>query len=195
MKTKFTSLLLSLCLLTTLALGQSGADLPSFGKGILATATTPVNGTNEVQTLTIGGTPSGGTFKISFRGKSTGAITWSSTNNTLVNNVAAALEALGEIGTSNVSVGVGTMTAGVGTITIQFVVNLSKLDVPLMVATSSLTGSSPTAAITTTTPGVTADGRNSPKGQLLIDKGNGKLYINTSSTSQNPTWTVVGSQS
>lgn len=32
-----------------------------------------------------------------------------------------------------------------------------------------------------------------PKGSLLIDTTNGKLYINTN-TQASPTWTVVGSQ-
>ena len=80
----------------------------------------PAAGTNEVQTLTIGGTPTGGTFRLSYQGRRTGLIAWSATNNTLVANVDAALEALPTIGTGGVVTAAGTLTAGVGTITITF---------------------------------------------------------------------------
>lgn len=176
-------------------LAQAGDPLPSFGRGILVTATTPVTGTNCIQTITIGGTPTAGTFTLSFKGKTTAAITWSATNATLVANIDAALEALSVIGTGGVTTAVGTMTAGIGTITVTFTANNAKLAISTMGSVSSLTGTAPTLAVATTTPGVTADGRSSVTGQLLIDKSVGKLYINTSTTSLNPTWTVVGTQS
>lgn len=155
----------------------------------------PGAGTSEVQTLTIGGTPDGGTFKLEFDGEKTAAISWSSTNNTLRDNVDAALEALPNVGTGNVTVAVGTMTAGIGTLTITFAGDLASKAVNLItVALNSLTGTSPTLAVAETTPGVDADFRGAKKGALVVDTTNGKLYINTG-TATSPTWTVVGSQS
>lgn len=155
------------------------------------TAGAPVNGTDEVQTLTIDAT--GGTFKLKFDGHTTAAISWSSTNNTLRDNVDAALEALPNIGTGGVTVAVGTMTAGVGTLTITFGGNLAKMAVPtITVANNSLTGTA-TLSIAETTPGVDASARGAPKGATLVDTTNGIIYINTG-TALAPTWTKVGTQ-
>jgi hypothetical protein len=148
-----------------------------------------------VQTLTIGGTPTSGTFKLKFDGFTTAAITWSSTNNTLRDNVDAALEALPNIGTGNVTTAVGTMTAGIGTLTITFAGELGTKAVPtITVANNSLAGTAPTVDVAETTPGVDATARLAAKGALLTDTTNGKLYIN-SGTAFSPTWTVVGAQS
>src|SRR5690349_13030962 len=89
-------------------------------------AGTPSAGTDEVQTITVGGTPTGGTFTLTFQNRTTAAITWSATNNTLRDNVDAALEALPNIGTGGVTTAVGTMTAGIGTLTVTFAGNLTK---------------------------------------------------------------------
>jgi hypothetical protein len=43
-------------------------------------AGTPSAGTDEVQTITFGGTPTGGTFTLTFQGVTTAAISWSATN-------------------------------------------------------------------------------------------------------------------
>lgn len=161
---------------------------------ILGNAGVPSAGTDEIQTLTFGGTPTGGTFTLTLDGQTTAAITWSATNTTLVANIDAALEALSNIGTSGVTTAVGTMTSGIGTITVTFTGANGKLAVNTMTATSSLTGTSPTLAVAETTPGVTATGRGYPKGKLVSDTTNGKLYQNTGTTTA-PTWTVVGTQS
>lgn len=155
----------------------------------------PSAGTDEVQTLTFGGTPTGGTFKLAFDGFTTAPITWSATNNTLVANVDAALEALPNIGTGGVVTAVGAMTAGIGTLTITFSGgNLTKLAVPtITVENNSLTGTSPTLAVVETTPGVNATWRGAAVGATLQDTTNGILYINTG-TPLAPTWTKVGTQ-
>lgn len=159
------------------------------------TAGAPTAGTDEIQTITIGGTPTGGTFKLRFKGQDTAPITWSATNATLVANIDAALEALAGVGASGVTTAVGTMTAGIGTITVTFTGALGKRAVATMsVSDNSLTGTSPTVAVAETTPGVTASGRGAPKGAHLTDTTNGKEYINTGTTTA-PTWTVVGAQS
>jgi hypothetical protein len=154
----------------------------------------PVQGTNEVQTLTIGGTPTGGTFKLAFDGHTSAAIAWSSTNATLLANIQAALDAMPNVGANGIVATAGTLTNGVGTITLTFGANLGNLAVPTVtIANNSLTGTSPTLAVAETTPGVKATMRGAAKGALLIDTANGKLYINTG-TALDPTWTVVGTQ-
>jgi hypothetical protein len=152
-----------------------------------------VAGTNEVQTLTIGGTPTAGTFKLTFDGWQTAAITWSAVNATLLAAINAALDLLPNGAASAIVATAGTLTAGIGTILLTFSgAPLAKRAVPLMTAQSSLTGTSPTLAIVETTPGVDATGRGAPIGAQLVDVTNGKLYINT--TVPNPTWVVVGTQ-
>lgn len=159
--------------------------------GYLQVTGAPSAGTDEVQTITFDA--DGGTFKLKFDGYTTAAISWSATNNTLRDNVDAALEALPSIGTGNVTTAVGTMTAGVGTLTVTFTGALAKLAVPtITVADNSLTGTA-TLSVAETTPGVTATHRGQPPGALLM-RDNGTLYSN-SGTAYAPTWTAVGSQS
>lgn len=164
--------------------------------GYLTNAGVPGSGTNEVQTLTFGGTPTGGTFKLTFDGHTTAAITWSATNATLVANIDAALEALPNLGASSVTTAVGTMTAGIGTITVTFAGgSVAKLAVPtISVADNSLTGTAPTLGVAETTPGVTAYGRGLPTGAKVYDTSNSDEYTNTG-TGLLPVWAVTGSQS
>ena len=54
----------------------------------------PVAGTNEVQTLTIGGTPTAGSFILALDGIPTASITWNSTNATLLSAINTALDGL-----------------------------------------------------------------------------------------------------
>lgn len=155
-------------------------------------AGTPSAGTSEVQTITIDA--DGGTFKLAFDGYTTGDIDWDSTNNTLRDNVDAALEALPNIGAGNVTTAVGTMTSGVGTLTVTFAGALAAKAVPtITVADNSLTGTG-TLSVAETTPGVDATYRGVGKGVLVVDTTNGLLYINTG-TAYAPTWTKVGTQS
>ena len=170
------------------------ADLPVWPGAIFTTAGTPSNGTNCVQTLTIGGTPTAGTFTITMLGKTSGAITWSATNATLVANIDAAVEAMKVVGTGNVTTAVGTMTAGIGTITLTFTGNLGKQLLAVATVTSSLTGTSPTLAMAITTAGVTADGRSSSKGALCVDSTNGILYQNQGTSGLAPTWVKVSAE-
>lgn len=158
----------------------------------LVWAGAPTAGTDEVQTLTIDAT--GGTFKLAYDGFTTAAISWSATNATLVANVDAALEALPNIGTGNITTAVGSMTAGVGTLTLTFAGELAKKAVStITVANNSLTGTA-TLSVAETTPGVDVTYRGAGKGCLLLDSTNGKAYINTG-TPPVSVWTVVGTQS
>lgn len=163
--------------------------------GILNNAGAPGAGTDEVQTLTIGGTPTGGTFKLKFKSFITAAITWTATDATLVSNIDTALGALASIGgASNITAAAGTVTSGIGTITLTFVAAQGKKVQPLItVANNSLTGTSPTLAIAETTPGVSAFGLGSAKGTIATDTTNGVGYVNTG-TAAAPTWTKIGTQ-
>lgn len=161
----------------------------------ISNAGAPVAGTNEVQTLTIGGTPTAGTFTLTYDGFTTAAITWSNVNATLLAAINAALDLLPNGAASAIVATAGTLTAGIGTILLTFSgAPLAKRAVNLMTATSSLTGSSPTLAIAETTPGVDATARGIAKGGLLIDTTNGKLYIATTG-GLSPVFVVVGTQS
>lgn len=104
---------------------------------------------NEVQTVTITGTPTGGTFTLTFSGQTTAAISFDATAAT----VQAALVAL-----SNVSAGDVTVTGGPGpgtAYTVTFGGAYFNQDVPAMTATGSFTGGiTPAVAVTTATAGV-----------------------------------------
>lgn len=164
--------------------GTYGAPLTNAGA--------PSAGTNEVQTLTIGGTPTGGTFKLGFEGRSTGDISWNSTNATLLSAMNTAMDAA--FGTGSIVAAAGTLTSGIGTVTLTFGGNYARRVVPTMtVVQNALTGTSPTLANVETTPGVDATGRGAGPGALLLDTTNSKLYVNTG-TALAPTWTVAGTQ-
>jgi hypothetical protein len=87
---------------------------------VVGAAAAPTAGTSEVQTLTIGGTPTGGTFQLAFEGLITAAIPWSNVNATLIAAIDSALEALPSIGTGNIATAAGTLTAGIGTVTLTW---------------------------------------------------------------------------
>ncbi|MGW5689794.1 phage tail tube protein [Streptomyces asiaticus] len=112
-------------------------------------AAVPAAGTNEVQTVTITGTPTGGTYTLTFSGQTTGNIVYNAT----ASAVQSALEAL-----SNVNPGDVTCAGGPhpGTpITVTFGGQYAGADVTQMTADStSLTGgTTPTVTVSTTTPG------------------------------------------
>jgi hypothetical protein len=162
----------------------------------LRNAGAPSAGTDEVWTLTIGGTPTGGTFKLKFGPFVSGDITWSSTNATLLANIQAALDAMPNIGANGFIAAAGTLTAGIGTITLTAGGNLTKLAVldSFSVHTNALTGSAPTLAVVETTPGVTATFRGAQRGRKMADVTNGIDYIQSGANPLAPTWTKVGTQ-
>lgn len=164
--------------------------------GVSQSAGAPGAGTDEVQTLTFGGTPTGGTFRLAFEGFTTEPITWVDDDDAgLVAAIDAALEALPTIGAGRITAAAGTLSSGVGTVTLTFAGTLGKRAVAtITVADNSLEGTDPTVEIAETTPGVTAFGAGElGKGSLVADTTNGKLYMNTG-TAAAPTWTVVGTQ-
>lgn len=170
-------------------LGATGIAPGSGFDRVLRIAGAPSAGTSEVQTLTIGGTPTGGTFKIAFESQVTSAITWSSNNTTLLANIQAALDALPSLGTNGCVAAAGTLVAGIGAGSLTFGAARAKENVELMtIAANNLTGTDPTVAITVATPGVDASFRGSPIGQLVVNASNGDVYSNTG-TALAPAWT------
>lgn len=103
-------------------------------------------GADEVQTLTITGTPTGGTWTASFLGETTGNLAY----NAGAAVVQAALAALPTVGIGNV-----TVTGGNGgPYTVTFVAELGKTNVPLIVTADALTGgTSPEVTVVQTTAG------------------------------------------
>lgn len=104
------------------------------------------SGANEVQTVTITGSPTGGNFKLTFYGQQTANIAY----NAAAADVLAALEALTKIGEDNVTV---TGSAG-GPYTVTFVGDLELTSLQLMTASHTFTGgTSPNIAVTQATDG------------------------------------------
>jgi hypothetical protein len=105
---------------------------------------------SEVQTLTITGTPTGGTFQLKFRGYATANIAYNAT----AANVVTALVALSTVGTGGVTATGGPLP---GTpVVITFAGQLANTNVPTITVTGAAFtgGTTPTAAIAVTTPGV-----------------------------------------
>ncbi|MEW4564721.1 hypothetical protein AB1K70_19430 [Bremerella sp. JC770] len=97
------------------------------------------NSFNETQVITLPGSPSGGTFTLTFQGQTTAAIVY----NASTSAVTSALEALSNIGAGNVSV-----TGSAGNWTIEFTSALAATDQAQMTGSgANLTGG--TVAIST----------------------------------------------
>lgn len=141
----------------------------------------PGNGTSEVQTVTVTGSPAGGTYRLKYRGAITDPIAFDAAAAT----VQSALRALSTIGSDGVTV---SGSAG-GPYTVTFAGRLAKLAVPLIALhTKSFSGgTNPGVTIVEATPGVTATARGAGKGTLMEDTTNGLVYVNTG-TATAPTW-------
>ncbi len=147
---------------------------------------TPVNGTNEVQTITITGSPAGGTFRLSKSGQRTGDLA----HDISTADMQTALRALTSIGSGNVNVSGSAGTEYV----VEFVGDLAKLSVSLIkVNRNQLTGGTdPEVTVEETTPGVSATLRGVPANTLLVSRTTSSMYRNTG-TDDIPVWTQIDS--
>lgn len=103
---------------------------------------------NEIQTVTITGSPTGGTFTLTFQGQTTAGIAYNATAAT----VQAALEALSNIAPGDVVVTGGPMP-GVGVV-VTFQGQYAGIDVTQMTGSAAgLTGGTPVLTIATLTNG------------------------------------------
>lgn len=167
------------------AFAQKGDPLPPFYPAVpVCTGTVPTSGTSEVQTFTISAVAAA-TIQFGFQGKTANLVlTGTEANTDIQTKAKAAIEGMATVGASNTNiVAAGTTTR---TITVTFTGSKANLALPLM--SSAVTAGSITISGTTTTDGITADGRNCPKGTILINKGTPALYYNTG-TPPNPVWT------
>lgn len=132
----------------------------------------PVAGTSEVETITISGIPTGGTFSLSFDGFVTAPLAY----NASAAQVQTALQALASLGTD---VTVAGAAGGPYTVTFSGNHALALILNPIAVSANLLTGgTNPSVAVAITTPGVNVTGRGAGIGALLIDTVNANLYIN-----------------
>jgi hypothetical protein len=107
------------------------------------------NGTNEIQTITPGGTISGGTWTITWGGETTGAMAYNAT----ASEVQAYLERFASVRPGDIVVAGGPVSSGAMTLTFQGQYAATN-PAQVTVSAASLTGSSPTLTPTTTTAGV-----------------------------------------
>ncbi len=125
---------------------------------------------NAVQTLTLGGTITSGTFTLQYNGQTTAPIAWTAVAATLAGNIQTALAALSNIGAGNVSVlsAAGVVTNGTATLfLINFVGALAAVAQPqISVVSNALTGTSPTVAIAVANTGAYGTVLNS--GNLIL---------------------------
>lgn len=113
---------------------------------------------NEVQTVTIGGSPTGGTFTLTYSGQTTAAIAYNASAAT----VKSRLEALSNIGAGNVDV---TGSNG-GPWTVTFKGTLQDTDVAQMTANAgSLTGGTSPSV----TPATSSGGNPSADEIVYVD--------------------------
>jgi hypothetical protein len=110
---------------------------------------TAVTAQSEVQTITITGTPAGGTFTLSFKGYTTAPIAY----NAAAAAVQTALRALSPIGSAGVTCGGGALPGTA--VTVTFGGALAGQNLPMMTAngTGLTGGTTPAVVITETTPG------------------------------------------
>lgn len=101
--------------------------------------------TSEVQTVTLSGSPDGGTFTLTYRGETTSDIAYDAT----AEEIETALEALSTVNSGDITVS-GSISNGT---TFTFASSLSNVDL-LMINSSLTNGGNPvTASISETTPG------------------------------------------
>lgn len=169
----------------------SGGPQLAGATTILEVSGAPGAGTNEVQTLTVTGTPTGGDFKLRFRYDTTAAIPF----NAAAAAVQTVLEALPSIGAGNVACAGGPLPGAAVTITFQGALGRLAVETIEVVQQAFTGGVTPAAAVAETTPGVNATHRGARPGTLLVrtDAGQVRLYQNTG-TVDAPTWQPVGAQ-
>lgn len=186
--------LISVFALTILPLSGYGQDATIKSREVYAYAGAPVNGTNEVDTITVQTSTSALVFTLTVAsGRTTAPITWSATNATLLARIDAAVEALSAVGVGGVTTAEGSLTAGIGTITLTFVGKNAAQNFPALTLTEVSRTGGTAATISTTTAGVAGTFTNAKAGDLLEDTSGGELYQNISTTAGAPNWQYRGS--
>jgi hypothetical protein len=180
--------------LAVIATGLNGTSAPTFAtlndklywtNGVDAvqqwdgSTLTAISGINDKQTVTITGTPTGGTFSLTFNGASSAGIA----RNAVASAVQSALEATATIGTGNVVCTGGPLP---GTpVVCTFAGTLADTALPVMTADGSLLtgGSTPTVTVAHTTTGR----GDAPRGNYLAVWRN-RLWVCGSDSFPNRVW-------
>lgn len=167
-------------------MGFGGRD--HVKSGVLLASGAVLGGVNEQQTITITGTPTGGTFTLTYDGATTANIAY----NAAASAVVAALEALPNIGSGNVAGSGGALPGTAVVITFQN--QLGRQNVNQMTAAHALTGgTTPTIAVTTTTAGTSLDsGLYIVHRGTIVKKASGDGGTNNKLTAWAGTGTIVG---
>ena len=139
------------------ALGASPLPVITAGPSTLAGpaptvkhTTTGVTGANEVQTLSVSGSPTGGGFTLSFGGQTTASIAFNAT----AAQVQTALAALTSIQAGNITCAGGPLPTSSVSITFQGTLGFAPQN-PITIGANTLSGgTTPAPAIARTTPGV-----------------------------------------
>lgn len=127
--------------------GANTKEGNAWGTGPYKDIMLSVAGTSEVISIATTGTPTGGSFTLTYNGFTTSAIAYNATSAA----IKTALEALPGIALGDIAVSGGPLPTAV---VVTFQGNLAGQDIGAFTVTSSLTGgSSPTATVTVTTPG------------------------------------------
>jgi hypothetical protein len=162
--------------------------------GIIAVAPTSValppaltSGTAEVQTVTITGAPTGGTFTLTLVDQTTAAIAYNAT----AADVATAVAALSNVGAGNVTGSGGPLPGTAVTLTFSAALG----NVAEMTATSALTGgTTPAVTVATTTEGAPIELLTLPAGydQLgYVTKDDGITFPRETENSDTTSWGAI----
>jgi hypothetical protein len=117
-------------------------------------------GTNNVQTLTITGTPTGGSLTLTYDGRTTSTIAFNATNSA----VQTALEALPNIGTGGATVTGGPWPGTAMVVTFAGAATQKRPHPTISATITGLTGGTPAFGAVQTTPGVVATHTFTPSG-------------------------------
>lgn len=133
----------------TYVAANAGGDHATYSPELVFHIKNTNSGTNEVQQLTITGSPTGGTYTLTYPDPVFGNFTTTPlAHNANAATIQAALEAITRIGVGNVTV------TGTGPYVITFVNQKGGQNVPQLTAAHAFTGgSSPNLSVSTTTPG------------------------------------------
>ena len=160
---------------TTTVTGGVGGG-PPVDPVLFDVTPTGIAGINTVQTITLTGAPTGGTFTLSYGGQTTSALAY----NINAAALTTALSGLSSIGSGNVLV---TEESGAvsGPWTVEFQGALGARPITAMTATPSLTGGTdPGISIAVTTPGalpVTPGNTNQYWPKIYYDVGGGQMVL------------------
>ena len=150
----------------------------------------PTAGVDEVQGLTTSGTVTSGTFKLSFQGFVTPALSWTATTSiieTALNN----LKSIGAGGTGLVGVVVtGGAFPGTALVVTFSGTNVAKTNQGMITLHSNDLVGGGTVVITESTAGVTVFGRGLAPGSQVLNGAAGTVFANTGTALQ-PIWSAV----